>query len=117
MILQLLATLAIQAAADVPTPAAAPATSAPARKALTLRRYDGQASQGAAAGPSDVYSISNFKLVRLDKKTGEKRAEWVGEKARFPHINSCAVIAKDLVCASSNYPGVPHVSTVEVFDP
>jgi hypothetical protein len=87
------------------------------RKAETLRRYDGAASQGAAVGPNDVYAVSNFRLVRFDKKTGEKRAEWTGDKVRFPHINSCALIAKDLVCASSNFPGVPQVSTVEIFDP
>jgi hypothetical protein len=68
-------------------------------------------------GPNDVYAVSNFRLVRFDKKTGEKKAEWTGDKVRFPHINSCALIAKDLVCASSNFPGVPHVSTVEIFDP
>ncbi|KRA59181.1 hypothetical protein ASD79_10785 [Caulobacter sp. Root655] len=109
MVLELFAALMLQAA-DKPVPAIT-------REAETVRRYDGDAGQGAAVGPNDVYAVSNFKLVRFDKKTGEKRAEWVGEKARFPHINSCAVIAKDLVCASSNFPGTPHVSTVEVFDP
>jgi hypothetical protein len=118
MILHLLAAMALQVSgvsASPPADASQPA--APALKAQTLRRYDAGASQGAAAGPNDVYSVSNFKLVRFDKKTGEKRAEWTGEKSRFPHINSCAVIAKDLVCASSNFPGTPQVSTVEMFDP
>ena len=85
--------------------------------AETVRRYDADASQGVAVGPHDVYAVSNFALTRFDKATGEKKAEWVGERARFPHINSCTVIAADLVCASSNYPGTPHVSTVEIFDP
>lgn len=115
MMLPLLAALALQVS-GVSAPPAEP-SKADAPKTQTLRRYAGDASQGAAAGPNDVYSVSNFKLVRFDKKTGEKRAEWVGEKSRFPHINSCAVIAKDLVCASSNYPGTPQVSTVEMFDP
>jgi hypothetical protein len=88
-----------------------------AKGAETVRRYDGNASQGAAVGPNDVYSVRNFELIRFDKKTGQEKARWTGDKARFPHINSCALIASDLVCASSNYPGSPHVSTVEFFDP
>jgi hypothetical protein len=111
MIPQLFAALALQAAADAPPPVP------PTLRAETVRRYDGKASQGAAVGPNDVYAVSNFRLVRYDKKTGGQRAEWTGEKARFPHINSCALIAKELVCASSNFPATPHVSTVEVFDP
>jgi len=83
----------------------------------TARRYASNASQGVAVGPHDLYAVSNFNIVRLDKKTGEKRGEWTGERSRFPHINSCAVIGKDLVCASSNFPGTPQVSTVEFFDP
>ena len=89
--------------------------------AETIRRYPGPATQGVAVGPTDVYAVSNFTLTRFDKATGDKKAEWVGDRARFPHINSCAVIgaeqAPELVCASSNYPASPHVSTVEVFDP
>jgi hypothetical protein len=112
MLIELLAAMALQASPASGLPAAAPT-----HKAETVRRYGSGATQGAAAGPSDVYAVSNFKLVRFDKKTGEKRAEWVGEKARFPHINSCALIARDLVCASSNFPATPHVSTVEMFDP
>lgn len=83
----------------------------------TERRYASNASQGVAVGPKDLYAVSNFKIERLDKKTGETRAEWTGEKARFPHINSCALIGGDLVCASSNFPATPQVSTVEIFDP
>jgi len=112
MILQLFAVVVLQASEAPPLPVVAPAF-----KAETVRRYEASASQGAAAGPKDLYSVSNFRLIRFDKNTGEKRAEWVGEKARFPHINSCAVIARELVCASSNFPATPHVSTVEVFDP
>ena len=98
--------LAIAAAAE--TPAAAE----------TLRRLPApEARQGAAAGPRDFYAVANYRIARYDKRTGEKRAAWEGEKARFPHINSCAVIARDLVCAASNFSGVPQWSSVEFFDP
>jgi hypothetical protein len=119
MILELLASLAIQAQA-----ASAPAAKTyppPAHQAQTLRRYPSEATQGAAVGPSDIYAISNSRIVRFDKQTGEKRAEWNGDPARYPHVNSCVVLAPskqtgELACASSNFPSVPQVSTVEFFD-
>lgn len=114
----LIAALAVSGEAQAaPAPLADPPPITLAGRAETTRRYDADASQGVAVGPADVYAVSNFALVRFDKATGEKRAEWIGERTRFPHINSCTLIAADLVCASSNYPASPHVSTVEVFDP
>ena len=86
--------------------------------AETVRRLPAaEARQGVAVGPHDLYAIANYRIVRYDKRTGEKRAAWEGDKARFPHLNSCAVIARDLVCALSNYPAVPQWSAVEFFDP
>jgi hypothetical protein len=122
MLIEMMAGLLLQQAqpapASIPAAAqAAPAAPGPSRQAQTLRRYDAGASQGAAAGQKDIYAISNSRIVRYDKATGAKRAEWNGDKARFPHVNSCAVVAEDLVCASSNFPAAPQVSTVEVFDP
>ncbi len=116
MLTTLLAALLLQAA-PAPAPVAAPPQPKVDSRAETTRRYPGNASQGAAVGPTDVYAVRNFELIRYDKATGQERARWTGDKARFPHINSCAVIAQDLVCASSNYPSIPHVSTVEFFDP
>ena len=66
----LLSALLLQAAAPAAEPPAVPL--APA--ARTLRRYPSGARQGVAVGPSDVYAVSNWQLVRYDKKTGEKRA-------------------------------------------
>ena len=86
-------------------------------QAETVQRYDANASQGVAVSATAVYAVSNFALTRFDKATGEKKAEWVGERTRYPHINSCTLIEAELVCASSNYPASPHVSTVEIFDP
>jgi len=86
--------------------------------AETVRRLPApEARQGVAAGRRDLYAINNFRLARYDKRTGEKRAIWEGDGSRFPHINSCAVIRRDLVCALSDYPAVPQWSAVEFFDP
>jgi hypothetical protein len=119
MLLEL--TLATMLQAGAPAAAVQPDMPIPkvvvGAKAETVRRYDANASQGVAVGPNDVYAVRNFEIIRYDKKTGEKRASWLGDRARFPHINSCNLIGPDLVCGSSNYPGVPHVSSVEFFDP
>ncbi|MFC7378388.1 hypothetical protein [Brevundimonas sp. GCM10030266] len=109
MILALLATLSLQHAELPPIPLAG--------QAETVRRYDTGARQGVAVGPTDIWAVSNSTIVRFDKATGERRAEWSGDPALYPHVNSCSLIAADLVCASSNYPAAPHVSTIEVFDP
>lgn len=96
----------------------AAATATLGGSAETIRRLPAvEARQGVAAGAHDLYAVANFRIARYDKRTGEKRASWEGEKARFPHLNSCAVIARDLVCALSNYPAVPQWSSVEFFDP
>ncbi|MGK6324808.1 hypothetical protein ACMGDM_17225 [Sphingomonas sp. DT-51] len=96
----------------------AAATTTIGGSAVTVRRLPApEARQGVAAGPRDLYAVANYRIARYDKRTGEKRASWEGDKTRFPHLNSCAVIGRDLVCALSNFPAVPQWSSVEFFDP
>jgi len=76
-----------------------------------------EANQGVAVDGAHVYAIGNSEIGKYDRKTGERVALWTGDPATFPHLNSCAVIDRELVCASSNYPATPMTSTVEVFDP
>ncbi|MCW2351502.1 hypothetical protein M2336_001294 [Sphingobium sp. B1D7B] len=110
-----LAASAATAAAAAGTPAAAPPQGQPAE---TLRRIPAEeARQGVAVGPNDVYAVANWTIARYDRKTGARRAVWTGEPARYPHINSCALIKAELVCAASNFPSVPQASSVEIFDP
>jgi hypothetical protein len=112
MLATLLAALQLVAA-----PAAAPSPVS-SGAAETLRRLPApEARQGVAVGPRDLYAVANYRIARYDKRTGEKRAAWSGDPARFPHINSCALIDRDLVCAASNFPAVPQASSIEIFDP
>ena len=84
----------------------------------TVRRLPTpEARQGVAVGPRDLYAVANYRIARYDKRTGERRAAWQGDPVRFPHINSCAIVARDLVCAASSFPAVPQWSAVEFFDP
>ena len=86
--------------------------------AQTLSRLPApEANQGVAVDGAFVYAVGNSEIGKYDRATGQRVALWTGDVATFPHLNSCAVIGTELVCASSNYPAVPMASTVEVFDP
>lgn len=91
-----------------------PATSAPAE---VLRRLPAiEARQGVALDADHVYAIDNNRIGQYDRATGAKVAEWVGDPELVPHLNSCTVVERELVCASSNYPATPMTSSVEMFD-
>jgi hypothetical protein len=91
--------------------------SIPGLTAVEVRRIPApEVDQGVAADATFVYAIDNNVIARYALATGERVAVWQGDPALFPHINSCARIDTDLVCAASNYPSVPMSSSVEVFD-
>ncbi|MDB5453084.1 MAG: hypothetical protein JWO33_1662 [Caulobacteraceae bacterium] len=97
---------------------AAPATAGPAPSAELIRRYPApEAHQGVAVDARSFYAVANSAIVRYDKKTGKKQAQWAGDPKRFRHLNSCAVIGPELVCANSNFPQAPMRSSVEMFEP
>lgn len=97
---------------------AGPAAAEGGLSAELVRRYPApEATQGVAVDARHFYAVANSKIAKYEKTTGRKVAEWSGDRARFPHINSCAVIGKELVCAASNFPETPMTSSVEVFDP
>jgi hypothetical protein len=86
-------------------------------KAELLRPYPAaEANQGGAADARSRYAIDNSTIGRYDRETGRRTGGWSGDPKVFPHLNSCAVVGTELVCASSNYPATPMTSTVEVFD-
>ncbi len=83
-----------------------------------IRRWKApEATQGVAVDARHFYAVSNSKIGKYDKATGAKVGEWAGDKARFPHINSCEIIGRELVCAASNFPETPMTSSAEFFDP
>lgn len=86
--------------------------------AVTLVRLPApEARQGVAVDARYIYAIDNSEIAKYDRKTGQKVGAFKGEPAKFPHTNSCAIVAGELVCAASNYPASPMASQVEVFDP
>lgn len=75
-----------------------------------------EARQGVAVGATRFYAIDNSRITAYDKRSGRRLNAWTGDPKLFPHLNSCTVVARDLVCASSNYPAVPMSSSIETFD-
>lgn len=105
------AAVVLQAAAmaDIP-PVTAPS-------AELHRRPAPEANQGVAVDAWHFYVVDDSRIGKYDKATGRKVGEWIGDPLRFPHLNSCEIVSRDLVCASSNYPKIPMASSVEIFDP
>lgn len=74
------------------------------------------AEQGVASDGRYVYAVSNHAIAKIDPATGQQVDRWDGDEEQFPHINSCAADQKLLVCAASNFPGVPMTSMIERFE-
>lgn len=99
---------------QTPPPAAAVPTLAPAT--VVARWTAEEARQGVAVDARYFYAISNNRIGKYDKRNGGRVAQWEGSRALFPHMNSCTVDDRQLVCAASNYPAVPMASAIEFFD-
>ena len=97
--------------------AAALAGAQPALPRAERRIPAPEARQGAASDGRFVYAIDNQRIGKYAIATGRRSAAWSGDRRRFPHLNSCTIVGRELVCAASNYPALPQTSSVEIFDP
>lgn len=76
-----------------------------------------EARQGVVAGPKHLFAINNHAIGQYRKDTGERVAGWeCPEGDPLIHMNAGIVHQGRLYCAHSNYPGVPNLSSVEIFD-
>lgn len=84
-----------------------------------LRRFAApEARQGVAADGEFLYVISNHDLGKYRKSGGERLAAWsCPEGEPLTHVNAGLVYRGRLYGAHSNYPAVPHISSVEMWDP
>jgi len=91
---------------------------AAALQASPVRRIPAaDAEQGVASDGQHLYAIASHSIAQIDGTSGREVARWVGDPVQFPHINSCMIDQAILVCAASNFPGVPMQSMIERFDP
>ncbi|MBA3878965.1 MAG: hypothetical protein C0500_04540 [Sphingobium sp.] len=76
-----------------------------------------EARQGVAVDATHFYALVNTAIGKYERDSGRLVARWAGPRGGLiRHLNSCTVVAAQLVCAHSNHPEVPHGSSVEIFD-
>jgi len=87
-------------------------------QAEEIRRWKPRgAGQGVAVDDRFFYGIGNFIVGKYDKKTGERVGEWIGLRGGpIIHLNWGIVQNGQLICAHSNFPGLPMASSIEIFD-
>lgn len=84
-----------------------------------LRRFKAaEAGQGVAVDRDYFYAINNHTIGKHLKATGERVAGWEGGAGGdIIHLNAGLVAGGRLLTVHSNYPGVPMLSSLEIFDP
>jgi hypothetical protein len=94
------------------------AAGAPAAEPDAGRRYPAPAArQGVAVTDDAFYAIDDRAIERYDAPSGALRARYdAGDDPSIVHLNGCTAHDGVLVCAHSNYPGVPMRSSIERFD-
>lgn len=76
-----------------------------------------EARQGVAVDDSHFYVIDNRSIGKYRLDTGEQVTRWEGPKGGpLTHLNAGIVREGKLYCAHSNFPSVPTVSSVEIWD-
>ncbi len=73
-----------------------------------------EAHQAAAADEQFVYAITNRRIAKYDRQTGDRLAISQGEAF---HLNSGFLHEGKIYCAHSNWPREPDRSEVKVLDP
>jgi hypothetical protein len=76
-----------------------------------------EARQGVAVDQDYIYVIGSQKIGKYKKTSGERVAQWEeSENGPIIHLDSGVIIEGKLYCAHSNYPGVPMISSIEIWD-
>jgi hypothetical protein len=106
-------------AAETTAPAPRPEPGAGGWKFTEVRRLPAaEAHQGVAADGEFIYAIGDHAIGKYRKATGERVGGWECPKGEpLIHLNAGVVDRGVLYCAHSNFPGVPMLSSVEMFDP
>lgn len=83
-----------------------------------MRRFAApEARQGVAVADGYFYAIEDRSIGKYDVRTGERVAVWQErDDGPIVHLNSGVVVGQHLYAAHSNYPAVPMVSSIEIFD-
>ena len=83
-----------------------------------VKKYDAaEAIQGVAVDGRFFYAINNTAIAKYERWSGKKVAEFRAD-ARTPliHMDGGMAHKGKLYCSHSNFPDVPMVSSVEIYD-
>lgn len=83
-----------------------------------LRRFvAAEARQGVAVDADHFYAIGDREIGKYEKASGKKVGAWRSPAAGpITHLNDGKVIDGRLYCAHSNYPNLPMISSIEIFE-
>ena len=83
-----------------------------------ITRFEAEeARQGVAVDQDSIFVISNHSIGKYSKSTYRLLNRWECDEGEpLIHLNSAIVHEGRLICAHSNYPGVPMTSSIEIFD-
>jgi len=83
-----------------------------------IKRFDApEARQAVAVDATHFYAITNSRIGKYDRRTGQRVALWeASDEFPLKHLNSGIVKDGRLIAAHSNYPAFPEASSVEVWD-
>ncbi|MFD1141009.1 hypothetical protein ACFQ4C_07810 [Larkinella insperata] len=88
-----------------------------AQQATEIRRFQlKEVKQGVAVDATHFYVINNTALTKHTKTDGKQVAAWRDTTGLLKHLNSGVVLNRKLYCVHSNYPDVPMLSSIEIFD-
>lgn len=85
---------------------------------VIVKTYDVPlARQAVAVDAEYFYVINNSSITKHLKSSGALIGLWQDKDSLIHHMNSGIIIDGKLYCINSNYPEIPMVSSLEVFDP
>lgn len=92
--------------------------SAGGRVATEVGRFRAsEARQGVAVDGTHVYAIADRSIGKYTREGGEPVARWEGTAdGPIQHLNGGIVREGNLYVAASNYPDLPMVSSIEIWD-
>lgn len=77
-----------------------------------------EAIQGVAVDRQFFYAIDNTAIGKYERNNGRKVGEFrATRETPLIHMDGGAIINGKLYCSHSNFPDIPMVSSIEIFDP
>lgn len=74
-----------------------------------------EAKQGVAVDARYFYTINSTGIGKYEKETGRQVISWKDTTGMIIHLDGAIVKNNGIICAHSNYPGIPMKSSIEIF--